>query len=910
MSVALERTPYIGRVEQRAEVMDVLRAAAAGRGGLGLVAGEAGVGKTRFALEIAAEAETMGFLALVGRSRESDAPAPYAPLVDLIARAIRSDGADWFRRELGDEAAEFARLVPEIRTRFPDIPPAVELPPEQERRYLFDSFWRVLVRASAGVPILIVVDDLQLADAASLHLLEYVAKRIGGVRAFLLATHRHQAAGVDDPLVKTLRSIAGRVTLRVDLKRLNSDEVAAMLAALAGGPPPPPVVAVINGETDGNPFFVEEVVKHLQDEGRLFDKTGAWRSDIQIGELEVPGSIRLVIGRRLERLTPGTRALLESSAVAGRSISLALFGELAEDGIEPITARAEAESAGLISTDPPGMVTFSHQLVRQTLENGLAPDRRRLMHVQVAAAIERAHAGKLDEVAPDLAHHLLAAGPAADPARTLAALEAAGSWALAATAFEEARTYFAATLDMLSSEGTAERARALHLHGIALSGVSRWDDAMDAWDEALQIAEALGDTELAGRVCANVVLQLGWVGRWMDVVRFVARGLAAVGKRSSHRALLLAIQGAILAGAGDHATGAAYGEMAIDLAEDLGDPRLLGQCFFAKSGRLLIGMRVAESLAAAERALALLRSAGALYDLAGVLGPTIIAASLSGRFDRASAITDELAPLVERLGHHGGIFGLHTQRGFRALADGPNLTAFETEARASEELGRRAGMTTSLSVGPAQLGLAQFLRGHPVEAVSQFRRSIELELPGSLAGSSAGLLLIGLAYAGDRDGVLSEWNDRRQTLPVAGRATGIGSWTTMFGGVEALAMIDEHAEAAALAPLIGEAISQGTLHREWDLRSLHTLAGIAARCAGRWDDAERHFQKAIALADAVPIRLEAAESRRFYAEMLLARGRPGDPARAGELLGQALEIYDPAGMKMHARIARELLERR
>jgi hypothetical protein len=193
--------------------------------------------------------------------------------------------------------------------------------------------------------------------------------------------------------------------------------------------------------------------------------------------------------------------------------------------------------------------------------------------------------------------------------------------------------------------------------------------------------------------------------------------------------------------------------------------------------------------------------------------------------------------------------------------------------------------------------------------VKHFRRSIELEPPGALSGSAAGLLLLGLAYAGRRDDLLAEWGPRRTSLPVAGRVAGIGAWTTLLGGVEALAVVGEHAEAAALYPQISAAIEDGTLHREWDLRSLHTLAGISARCAERWVDAERHFVAAIEEADRVPLRLEAAEARRFYGEMVIARGGRGDSDRARELLTPALEIYERAGMPMHASIARALLER-
>jgi tetratricopeptide (TPR) repeat protein len=373
--------------------------------------------------------------------------------------------------------------------------------------------------------------------------------------------------------------------------------------------------------------------------------------------------------------------------------------------------------------------------------------------------------------------------------------------------------------------------------------------------------------------------------------------------------MLLAIQGTILAGAGDHTTGAAMNDTAVALAEEIGDQRLLGHCMLAKAGRLLLGMRVAESLEAGERAMSLLRSSGALYDVAGSIGLTMISASMSGRFDRARALEEDLGPLVERVGHPGGLFGLHTQRGFRALADGPDLRGFEDEARAADELSRRVNLTASMGVGPVQLGMNEMFRGRLPDAVNAFRRGIELEPPGARSGAAAGFLLLALAYAGRRDELLDEWKRLRPTIPVPGRPAGIGAWTTALAAIEALALVEERSAAASLGPVVGAALEQGTLHREFDLRSLHTIAGIAARCAERWSDAERSFDVAISAADSVPLHLEAADARRYYAEMLLARGKRADRDRARELANEALKVYERAGMPMHVGLARELAAR-
>jgi len=137
---------------------------------------------------------------------------------------------------------------------------------------------------------------------------------------------------------------------------------------------------------------------------------------------------------------------------------------------------------------------------------------------------------------------------------------------------------------------------------------------------------------------------------------------------------------------------------------------------------------------------------------------------------------------------------------------------------------------------------------------------------------------------------------------------GIGPWTTLLGAVEALAIVGEPSRSAATYDLIIQAIEGGALFRQWDLRSLHTLAGIAARCDERWEPSERHFRIAIEQAERLPVRLEAAEARRFYAEMLVARRSPGDASTAGRLVDEAAGVYERAGMRAHLQLTRSLLD--
>ncbi|MFY9585937.1 MAG: tetratricopeptide repeat protein, partial [Actinomycetota bacterium] len=484
-------------------------------------------------------------------------------------------------------------------------------------------------------------------------------------------------------------------------------------------------------------------------------------------------------------------------------------------------------------------------------------------------------------------------------------LTLAGERALNAAAYSEAVAHLDKALTLVPADDAQRRARLLERLGLALRACGRWEEALKAWDEALGLAERARASELAGQLCTNIMVQLGWAGRWLECIQFVSRGLALVGQRSMHRPMLLGMQGVMITGAGDLGTGAAMTETALSLATAMGDANLLGQCLASKAGRLLLSGDMRGSFEVGEQAVEQLKAAGSLFDVCGVLAPLMIAANLSGNLDRSHALDEELATLVDQLGHHGGKFALHAQRGYRGLAH-LDLSVFESESRRGDELVRRENLITSLFVGPAQLGFVEFWRGRPLDAAKLFRRCMELEPPGALNGSGWGPLVLALAYAGDRDGVRAEFIARRSMLPEPGRAFPLGAVTAMLFAVEALAMVGDDEEAASFYPIVTDLVDKGFVLRQWDLRSTRTLAGLAARCAGRTEDAERHFGEAMRDADRIPVRLEAADTGRFHAEMLLAKG---ERAGAAELARGALAIYETAGMPMHATLARAIVER-
>src|SRR3990172_7541068 len=354
-----ERTPFVGRETERAELRRCLDQVAGGHGALVMIGGEPGGGKTRLAEELMAEARQRGMTALIGHCYEMEGAPPYIPYVEILETAARMFPPETMRETLGDSAPEVAKLMPELRRLFPDIPSSPELPSEQERRYLFNGMRDFIARTGRNQPAVYVLDDLHWADDSALLLLQHIAQQIHEMPVLIVGTYRDVELDVARPLAKTLEELLRqRLAHRIAIKRLPQDGVAAMLRALSGQPPPEPLVEVVFSETEGNPFFVEEVFQHLAEEGKLFDAQGRWRPDLVVSE--------------------GCRRVLTSAAVIGRGFSFELLEALGDpssasggsgqafDSDALLDAVDEAERAQLITAaqdGPEARFSFAHQLI-------------------------------------------------------------------------------------------------------------------------------------------------------------------------------------------------------------------------------------------------------------------------------------------------------------------------------------------------------------------------------------------------------------------------------------------------------------------------------------------------------------------------------------------------------------------
>ncbi len=760
LPVGTARTPLAGRAAELAELRAALDSTMAGSGALVMVAGEPGIGKTRLTEELGEEARKRRALVFVGRCLEAEGAPPFAPFVEILESALaQAPNPEAFRAAAGDGAPEIARLVPRLRRLFPDIGPPLALPPEQERRYLFNSAAEMIARTARATPIVLVFEDLHWADEATLHLLDHLARHLAAAPVLMVGTYRDVELDIRPALARTLDGLVRQRLVRsLRLVRLPEPALAEMLGALAGHKPPEAIVDLLFRETEGNPFFVEEVFRHLAEEGRLLDDAGRFRSDVATDQLDVPENVRLVVGHRLDRLAEDTRRVLGTAAVIGRSFTYELLeaaSDLGDDAV--LDAIDEAERARLVVADTGvgsgELFSFVHELVRQTILARLSAPRRRRSHVAVAEAMERTLGGAVEDHAADLAHHLQEAGPAADQAATVHWLVLAGRRAMEVSAFEDAVRSFSDALALGAVDAAGHAALLVDL-APAQRSVGRWDDAAVTNGAAMDAYEALGDNDAVGRISAEVSWALCWLGRFEEARVVAQRGLSAMaGRESPDRGHLLATFGMVVALTGSYRAGWNLLDEAAALADRLGEKRLAAHVNERRMQVEWSCIRHRESVAVGLAAADGHAGVGAVWDQTMSQGFVLYSLTQLGRFEEADELRREVEPVAQRLGCYPALLFCNRSRLITDLCRNADLGALEAHALRDFEIndslgGAWAGMSHTWR------GLARFWRGDWSEAGPDFEAGLRLDSDGPFDGWGWGWAFLYRAYVGDRRGAI------------------------------------------------------------------------------------------------------------------------------------------------------------
>jgi tetratricopeptide (TPR) repeat protein len=914
----LYRRVFVGREPELKQLQSAFDGAISGQGALMMVTGEPGIGKTALCEQLSTYVTLRGGRTLVGHCYEAGSLSlPYLAFVEALRSYVLSREVKDLREELGNGASDVARIISEIRERL-KIRLRPHKDPEEERYRLLQAVSEFVSNAASVQPMMVVLEDLHDADKGTLEMLIHVSRNLSGARLLIVGTYRDVEVDRSHPLSAALAELRRVSTYgRVFLRGLNADEVRRMLESITQESVPWGLAEVVHRQTEGNPLFVQEVVRYLaEDKAITRGEGGTWQvtRDTPI-EMRIPEGLRDVIGKRLSLLSLECNRLLAVASVIGREFALETLKAVAginedvfvnslKDAVR-LSVLEERSQGGLVR------YRFSHAFFRQTLyEEMIAPERLKL-HQQIARSLETLYARRLNEHAAELAEHFSHSTDAIDLKKAIEYGEMAAKRAANVYAYGEAVRLLEQALKVqrVLNSGDQENLCDLLLkvcEAELLAGEPQHILDVEA-PAALSLAENIKDSKRASRVCelamlAIFVLSAGFPPAWLtpEASKWTewadhhgepdtkVRVWADVGLGMFKLGRAYMSGEATLFGEGESLL-----RQALDMARRLGDPEMLwcvAMYYFVHIPPLLWPeerLQLAEELTGVWRSGITLTMHGA----AGLLmaGNTFLEA---GNRTRAEDMWHELEKIARRTEQVNYAMGSMLIDANQACLDGRLEEAVETfrtiQSRGNElGLSQYAFMMTVYGVSRPLLYL-----GKANEALQVV---LGLPLPFPLDK------VLCLAHLGKTREVMEILEQHILARPNIGTAQdGTHSWYYVWA-LESAIMVGHCQATEILLKLFTNNIF-GTTGIAVPTCIARQLGGACA-LLGRLDEARKHYQEAIKVCTEMKFRPELALTRLQLAELLLEH-YPKEGAEALEHLDFAIgEFRD---MKMQPSLERAL----
>jgi tetratricopeptide (TPR) repeat protein len=869
----LYRRTFVGRENETRQLHQAYDAAVSGQGGLVMVVGEPGIGKTALCEQLATYVQLRGGRTLVGHCyEEGSLSLPYLAFVEAMRSYVLARDPEGLRTDLGSGAADVARIVSEVRDRVQGVELREASDPEDDRWRLLNAVSSFLRNASAVQPLVIVLEDLHWADRGTLDLLLHLARNLDGARLLIVGTYRDVEVDRTHPLSATLADLRRINTfLRVPLRGLTVDEVHRMYEAIRGNEVPWGQAEAVHRQTEGNPLFVQEVLRYLVEEGIVVRQDGRYvGAGLGVG---IPDGLRDVVGRRLGHMSPQTNEVLAIASVIGREFSLPLLARVAgltEDAI--VSALEEASSRSVIEEHRgPGPMTFrfTHAFFRQVLYEEIFAPRRIRLHQQVGRALEEMYSRRLDEHAAELAEHFAQSTETPDLRKAVLYGEQAAQRAQRVFDYGGTARYLEQALkaqEVMDPEDRLKRCDLLLtlVRPLSMAG-EKVRASQEVAEEAFQLAEALGDRDRALEAfrLADESISRHWSGTFFpERLVWTNRGDRLAPDGSIFR--VYADAAAYVSRVGSREERLERLSRAFELARKLNDSDALFRVgLFILLEAWTTTSRVPDSRALAEEALSWPRQGVLSIRLGEILRHAAFIYCQLGETERARQLSQELAELGAR--YHDVSLSLFAQdlNPVYAMMAGDFAGAIEQASqvmRAWQEAGRYGAGAT-----PGRLAMRSFLALGRADEYPTFSADDpeEDDLVRRATGSARLRATIVRAATGDEDGA-------RMTLS-AYQASPLMAESEDASGV--LAML---VEAAVLLrdPNVGvdaanQLIAMSGCFPIVSPVSVDRLLGDFASLNKDASSARGWYEKAVVACEKAGHRPELAETRAHLAELLL-----------------------------------------
>jgi DNA-binding winged helix-turn-helix (wHTH) protein/tetratricopeptide (TPR) repeat protein len=881
---------FVGREDVLGAVRTALAAARDGAGQLVLLAGEAGIGKTRTAHEGAARARRDGVRVLRGWCPEGEGSPALWPWLQPLRHLLDEGEPGSLLDGLGEGVADLAELVPTLSGHVRVVASRARLDPAQARFRLFETITRVLRRAARTETLLLVLDDLHWADRGSLALLGFLTRELAGARLVLLGTFREEDLARGHPLLEIGRQ-PGATVLR--LPGLARDEVARLVAHETGERVDDAVAAAIHERTEGNPFFVKELARALQASGGL-DGVAT------LATLPLPTGVRETLRSRLERLSPGCRAALVPAALLGMDLDVGLLARVTGLGPERLVDHLDEARAARVLLDRTDRARFAHALVREALLEPLAARARAALHRSIGEALEAHLGADLEPHLSRLAHHFCAGATSGGVERALDYARRAGERAARLLASDEAAAHYARALEMHALLAVGDerlRCELLLALGEAQVGAGEPQAGRETLRRAAAVARRLSSAEHLARAALAMggppfSLEVGVEDpELLELLEEALKGLPA--DAGALRVRLLVRRAIALA------WGHAWGEVgdvlaeALESARRLGDAPALGHALYCHRWTLLPPGELEAKLADSDEILRLAReSRDRELELAARSCRFLDLVEL-GRLDDADrelALYERVVSVVRVPRYR---WRARFYRAMRLLLDGRFA---EAESLVFEALGeeRRFMPGDTGQVFAAQLTLLRREQGRAPELEPALREGMDRFPTLPTWRAALALLHADMGRLDDaRDGFEAYAADDFRGLP-----KGL-NWTFGLAVLaEVCAALGDAARAARLHELLHPSAPRTVVLGAGVacLGAVDRFLGLLAGTRGAWDAAARHFEAALQTNTRIGARPWVGWTEHDWAWMLCARGRPGDRDAAARHLGRARAVAQSLGM--------------
>jgi tetratricopeptide (TPR) repeat protein len=887
---------FVGREKEYDQLLEAWQAVeTAGDRRVMLLSGEPGIGKTALAARFAHEVRDRGGLVVYGRC-DDDLGIPYQPWVEGLTQLLAQTPDNLLADHVAERGDQLARLVPELARRvIADVTSMHDA--EGERLLLFGSVVDLLGRVSSKRPVLLVLDDLHWADHPSVSLLRHVVMAGLPQRVAVLGTFRDSEVGGHHPLAELLAKLHREPGVdRIPLHGLIGADVSSLLEGLDGDAVTTAGVApegttfrdAVLAETNGNPFFVGEILRHLTETGVIQgDELRGWTSEVDLRAVGLPVSVKEVIARRLAGLGAESERVLALAAVIGRDFDVSLLAVVSKVDDDTVIDLCDAAVAADVLHIAEGFdrYTFAHALIEHCLYDGLSPARRARAHRAVAQALEQAGGARGDERVGELAHHWSLVQPP-DLAKATQYAHLAGDRALDHLAPDEALRWYTKAFDLVEQNPEADRRQ----HTEILIGLG---EAQRQCGEAEHRETLLRGAWEADGIGANdlfVRAALANSRGWESVVGEVDRDRIAVidhavtlldDTNSAARARLLALATVERLYDADLDERMVRGRDAVATARRSGDDSALAFVLHVVCQATRAPHTLEQRVAWVDEACALAERTGNLWTQLTARAERMLTAMERGDLETLRTEIDFARMVYEQHPDPQSLWANTFQDVWCAILGGDLENAALLSERAFT-LGTESGQPDAMTIYSGQFTNISYLQGRLDELIPLIEQAM-LDAPGLPVYRAV------LAMA------LGRSNQRERTTDLLDDAVAAGfempvdnAWTTAFAAWSDAAVLVDHRDAAEivrdrLAPFHDHLV---TTHVTFQPAVAHYL-GRLDHLLGRFDEADEWFVEAMSIHERLESPVFIAHTQAAWAAMLADRGIGDDHDRAVEMAEHA-----------------------